>query len=594
MAAAGVLRGSRIAIAVPNGPDAAIAMLGLATNATCAPLDPAMSESEFSAAFEHLRIDAVVVPAMDGGAAQRAAERSGVLHVTAIGSIASTALDDDPNKASPIRSDQRSASAQMRMVPSTTADTDVAILMRTSGTTGTAKRVALTHGQICHSAHNIAAALQLTAEDRCLAVMPLFHVHGLMATLVASLYAGASVAFADDLQNVGLVDQLRAFQATWYTAVPTIHHMVLREVTSGTIGSLSRLRFVRSSSAPLAPSVASSLEAALGVPVIEAYGMTEAAHQITSQPISRLPRKPGSVGRAAGPDVAIMDASANLLSAHVRGEVVIRGPSVIAQYDVVPDGRNETRERAWFRTGDEGWLDEDGYLYLTGRLSEIINRGGDKISPREVEEALLEHPAVLECGAFAVGHPTLGEDVMAAVVLKPGATATIENLRESLSGRLSDARIPNRISIVGQLPKGRTGKLLRRQLSEAFATRPASMHVAPRNAVESEVAALYQHVLNVPNVGVHDNFFVLGGDSLRGAQLLSRLQARFRVALPLSVLFRHPTPAGIGSQLQQCMADDTLLPLLARVEAMSEDEARHALASGTPLPSGTLPQEKGG
>jgi acyl-CoA synthetase (AMP-forming)/AMP-acid ligase II/aryl carrier-like protein len=392
------------------------------------------------------------------------------------------------------------------------------------------------------SARNVAHALALTPRDRCLNVMPLFHIHGIVGALLASLAAGGSVVCTPGLVAGQFLVWLAAFRPTWYTAVPTLHQAVLAELAAAPAGAARGiLRLARSSSASLPPAVARDLESAIGAPVIEAYGMTEAAHQIASNPLPPRPRKPGSVGLPAGPEIAIMDTDGRILPPGRPGEIVIRGSNVMSGYRANAEANRTAFANGWFRTGDEGVLDADGYLSITGRLKEMINRGGEKIAPREVDEALLEHPAVGQAVAFAVAHPTLGEDVAAAVVLKPGARATGSELREHLFGRLVEQKIPSRVVVVDAIPKGPTGKVQRIGLAQRLTDQLGTERVAPRTEAERTVSEVFAEVLGVGEVCATDNFFALGGDSLRGGQVLARLRARLGVSLRPTQLFRSPT-----------------------------------------------------
>jgi acyl-CoA synthetase (AMP-forming)/AMP-acid ligase II len=327
--------------------------------------------------------------------------------------------------------------------------------------------VALTQANLCASAENVARSLALEPGDRCLNVMPLFHIHGLVAAVLASLAAGGSVFCTPGFHALRFFSWLEESGATWYTAVPTIHQAVLdRAPRNSEILERVHLRLVRSSSAALAPQVMARLEEAFRAPVIEAYGMTEAAHQMASNPLPPRVRKPGSVGVAAGPEVAIMDADGKLLETGETGEVVIRGTNVTAGYLANPSANAQAFTGGWLRTGDQGFLDEDGYLRLTGRLKELINRGGEKISPREVDEALLDHPAVAQAVTFALPDEKLGEEVAAAIVLREGAASTENELRDFARARLAPFKVPRRIVFVPEIPKGATGKLQRIGLAE--------------------------------------------------------------------------------------------------------------------------------
>jgi acyl-CoA synthetase (AMP-forming)/AMP-acid ligase II len=339
---------------------------------------------------------------------------------------------------------------------------DVALLLHTSGTTSRPKLVPLTQRNVCASAAHVGAALALTAEDCCLNIMPLFHIHGLIAAVLASLAAGGSVFCAPGFNAFRFFGWFAEARPSWITAVPTMHQAVLpyAERHRDTLAA-GRLRLLRSSSASLPPQVMLALEAAFGVPVIESYGMTEAAHQMASNRLPPGARFPGSVGVAAGPELAIMDAAGTLLPAGDEGEVVIRGPNVMAGYAANPDANAHAFAHGWFRTGDQGWLDADGYLRLSGRLKEIIVRGGEKVAPLEVDAVLMDHPSVAQCVTFAMPHEKLGEEVAAAVVLRDGFAGDERGLRDFAGERLAAFKVPRRIVFVAEIPKGATGKLQR-------------------------------------------------------------------------------------------------------------------------------------
>ena len=424
---------------------------------------------------------------------------------------------------------------------------DVALLLLTSGTTSRPKIVPQTHANICASAYSSIAALALRETDRCLNVVPLFHGHGLHNTLLASLAAGASIVCAPGCDVNSFFAWLSEFRPTWYSAVPTMHQAILAQATaSGERAADYRLRLVRSSSAPLPPQVFEELERTFATSVIEFYGMTETASApIACNPLPPRQRKPGSVGVTADLDVAIMDERGALLPDGQTGQVVVRGTSVMAGYDGDPMATQAAFAGDWFRTGDLGFFDEDRYLFLTGRVREIINRGGEKVTPQEVEEVLLQHPAVAEAIAFAVPHATLGEDVASAVVLRPHAAATAKDIRRFAHGRIADFKVPRHVLVVGEIPKGPTGKVQRIGLAGKLgiasqaAVRPA--FVAPRIPLEEALAGIWGEVLQLERIGVDDDFFALGGDSLLATRLLIRLQEVMHVEIKISPFFAAPT-----------------------------------------------------
>jgi acyl-CoA synthetase (AMP-forming)/AMP-acid ligase II len=297
--------------------------------------------------------------------------------------------------------------------------------------------------------------------------MPLFHIHGLIAGVLSSLGAGGSTYCSPGFNAMRFFGWVEEAAPSWYTAVPTMHQLILtRAARNSEAIAGNPLRFIRSSSSPLPPTVMAELEAVFDAPVIESYGMTEAAHQMTSNPLPPRARKPGTVGVAAGPDVAIMDEAGALLEGGATGEIVIRGPNVAAGYQSNAEANATAYTDGWFRTGDQGVIDPDGYLTITGRLKEIINRGGEKISPREVDEVLLAHPAVAQAVTFAMPHERLGEEVAAAVVLRDGEEASERDLRKFVGEHIADFKTPRQIVILDEIPKGATGKIQRIGLAE--------------------------------------------------------------------------------------------------------------------------------
>jgi len=316
------------------------------------------------------------------------------------------------------------------------------------------------------------ASLALTPDDRGLNVMPLFHIHGLIAAVSASLAAGAQISCAPGFNALRFFAQLDEVEPTWYTAVPTMHQAILsRAARNSHIIERIGLRFLRSSSASLPAPVMEELGVTFNAPVIEAYGMTEATHQMCCNPLPPGVQKPGSVGIAAGPEVQIADEVKNeLLDPTVIGEIVISGPNVTPGYEGNPKANKDNffvvAGKRWFRTGDQGAYDGAGYLHLTGRLKEIINRGGEKISPLEVDAVLLAHPEIAQVVCFAVPHSKLGEEIAAAAVLSEGSELSEKDVRTFAADRLADFKVPRYVVILDEIPKGATGKILRIGMAE--------------------------------------------------------------------------------------------------------------------------------
>ncbi|MCA3556059.1 acyl--CoA ligase [Aestuariivirga sp.] len=451
----GLIRNDKLAIVLPNGPDMAAAFVACACAVTAAPLNPAYREDEFHFYMDDLKAKALLVEEGSASPAIAAARRLGIPVLTASPRREAGAFTITGDAVSP-PSGQGYAEGG-----------DVALVLHTSGTTSRPKIVPLTHANLLASANNIRNTLQLTEADRCLNIMPLFHIHGLVAAILATLAAGASVFATPGFNALKFFGQMEEARPTWVTAVPTMHQAILaRAGRNADIIKANPLRFIRSSSASLPVPVFHALEETFGCPVIEAYAMTENAHQMASNRLPPGKRKPGFVGCAAGPEVAVMSADGRLLGAGEEGEVVTRGPNVTPGYENNPKANEAGFAFGWFHTGDQGCMDGDGYLKITGRLKEIINRGGEKVAPMEVDEVLMAHEAVAQAVTFAMPHDRLGEEVAAAVVLREGQSATERELQDFANGRLAAFKAPKKIVILDEIPKGATGKLQRIGLAQ--------------------------------------------------------------------------------------------------------------------------------
>ena len=446
---------------------------------------------------------------------------------------------------------------------------DTALLLHTSGTTAKPKLVPLTNANLAASARNIASTLALSPDDRCLNVMPLFHIHGLMAALLASLSAGASVVCSDGVYAAGFYSWLRQFRPTWYTAVPTMHQAILaRAREHADVIAEVPLRLVRSSSAALPEPVLAALEETFHAPVLEAYGMTEAAHQMASNPLPPGRRQPGSVGLSAGPDIAVMAADGRVLPPGETGEIVIKGENVTGGYEDNARANTEAFCDGWFRTGDQGWIDPDGYLRLTGRLKELINRGGEKISPREVDDVLLAHPAVRQAVCFAVAHVQLGEEIGAAVEVRPNASVTASELRSWAGERLPAFKVPRVIRFLDEIPKGPTGKLQRVGLAARLGIEPlddrrdGSEHVPARSTAEKAIAEVWAGIFPGQPIGVRTRFEALGGDSLLAVRMLAEVSERLGRDVPYLVFAEDGTIEALAAALESA-SGDAASPLVA-------------------------------
>ncbi len=452
LARLGVSGNDRVAIVMPNGAAMAIAFASCVPWCACAPLNPAYTADEFEFYLKDLAVSLLLVDAQADSPVVGVAAKLGIETVA----IDATKIDHQWNFGSGVATRQRRSLDE------------IALILHTSGTTSRPKMVPLTQRNLMASAQNIAVTLELSPSDHCLNIMPLFHIHGLMAPIMATLYSGASVQCAPGFDALRFFRWIDEASPTWYSAVPTMHQAILaRSKRNRDIIERNRLRFIRSSSASLPVQVLKGLEETFDTCVIEAYAMTEAAHQMCSNPLPPGKRKPGTVGPSAGPEVRISDPSKlSFLEDGQEGEIVIRGENVTGGYIDNPQANARDFNQGWFRTGDLGIKDADGYVKVTGRLKEIINRGGEKVAPLEVDEVLLDHPAVAQACVFAVPHENLGEEVGAIVVLAEGTSATAGELQHFARERLAFFKVPREIVFLDEIPKGPTGKVQRIGMAE--------------------------------------------------------------------------------------------------------------------------------
>lgn len=459
LAGAGVQPGRAVSIALANGLEFMVVFLAVArAGAIAAPLNPAYTADEFKFYMEDAEAQLAILPEGEH-AAREAAAQLGVPTMEA-------SLDDGGRTVLSRGGDVLTA---RRDAPAPSPD-DVALFLHTSGTTSRPKGVPLTHGNLAASIKNISDTYRLTPDDKAMVVMPLFHVHGLIGVSLSTLSTGGSLVIPPRFSASRFWGEQKDSGATWYSAVPTIHQILLARADDEGAPHES-FRLIRSCSSALAPAVFEQLEARFGAPVLEAYGMTEASHQMSSNLLPPGERMPGTVGKGTGVDIAIMDDDGNLLSAGEQAEVVIRGANVTHGYHNNPDANAEAFTNGWFRTGDQGFLDADGTLTLTGRIKELINRGGEKISPLEVDAALLGHPAVSEAVCFGVPHTMYGEAVQAAVVVS--ADTDEDAIRAYCGEHLAGFKVPDRVYIIDTMPRTATGKIQRRHIAAMFSEAPA-------------------------------------------------------------------------------------------------------------------------
>jgi acyl-CoA synthetase (AMP-forming)/AMP-acid ligase II len=541
----GISRDDRVVIVVDNGPEMAVAFMALASCVTAVPLNPAYRADEFKFYLSRLNASALVVKVEDESDVRQVARDLGLLIIDLVPHehAAAGMFELRDTSGGPIR---RPASQQRA---------DVALILHTSGTTSAPKIVPLTHENICAQARNNQVSLQLNATDTCLNIMPLFHSTGLVGVVLASLISGASVVCPPGFYAPQFFAWLQEFQPTWFTAVPSMHQaIVARARVNNQEKVVSTLRFIRSSSTALSQQLMSELEQLFAVPIIESYGMTECG-MIACNPLPPQQRKLRSAGVPTIIELKVTDQNGRDLGANAEGEIAVRGTCVVSEYEEDARVNQESFTNGWFKTGDQGLIDADGFIFITGRLKEIINRGGEKIAPLEVDQALLDHPLVAQAVTFPVKNELLGEEVAAAVVTNGDVSET--ELREFVFSRLAAFKVPRQILIVDEIPKGSFGKLQRSRLAELLQVRACDQdssaekreYVAPRTHDEMVLVDIWSRILGVDTVGIEDDFFRLGGDSILATQVVSHVRQIMGVELSPIAMFETPTITGLLRQL---------------------------------------------
>jgi len=507
--------GGRIGIVMSNGPDLTLTILAATYAGIAMPLNPAHSQSEFMDYFQRLNISCLIVDSAQSKAAAAAKE------------LSIRILRPTPNAG-------RSAN-KFEFSP---AHSDIALILMTSGSTGKPKLVPLSHQNLCVSAAQVAESVKLTESDICLSMWELFHIGGLVDLLLAPILSGGMIISTPGIQTDLFFQLVSQFQPTWFQAVPTTLHAILAETTQRQYSASDhRLRFIRSVAAKLPDELKSQIEEEFSVPVIQTFGMTEAGPLITSTHLPPVPSKPDSVGTSCGTDIRVLGPKLEPLSTGNEGEIAIRGDNVFAGYE---GDSEENRERfidGWFLTGDLGRLDQDGHLFLTGRAKQLINRGGEKINPLEVEGILKKHSAVRDAAAFSVEHRTLGEDIAAAVILESNQSHSESDLRAYVSNHLAAFKLPQRILFLNTFPMTSIGKLDRPELARiANQKAKPTAEATDASKMELELAKLWEREMNVESIDIDDNFFAAGGDSLMGLRLLTAVEKWHGAAIPEAMM----------------------------------------------------------
>lgn len=566
--ALGVGRGTRVMTSLPDAPLTACVLLALARTAICSPVNPDLRGAELAALIPELGADVLVAHGSCADEARKAAAATGL-----------PVLEVDWDGQGGLRWSGLPLAGAPALAVAARPD-DTALVLLTSGSSARPKRVPLTHRQLALSARRMAVSVALTAEDCCLNMMPMFHVGAVVDLLLAPLSVGGAVLRPEGMSVAAFFAALDTGRPTWFQGVPTLLHELAVQAARHSNKRRTSLRFIRAVSSPLPPDWLTEIERALSAPLIEIYGMTETAGIITSNPLPPAVRKLGSVGTRTEMEIMVRGSDGLAAKVMERGEIAVRGPGVMRGYEgreVEEGGAAAITEDGWLLTGDEGYFDADGYLFITGRIGDQINRGGEKISPREIDEVLAGHPSVRDAAAFAVPHPRLGQEVAAAIVLKPELGRRIDagELADHVGRHLAYFKVPKRFYLLAELPRGPGGKLRRRLLSDMVRDLPPLGHApqtgleAPRTEMERRVAAWWEAELRLAGMGRHGHFFEMGGDSMAAATVTAGVERALGVAIRPAALFDHPTVAAFAAYLEQA--------------AVAKPERESGLAQACPL-----------
>jgi oxalate---CoA ligase len=545
-------RGDVLACVIPTRPEMAVACLTLPVSATVTPLGPRLTFDVYVQLLSRLRPKALCLPSGIAHPARDAARHCGISEIDLAG--------DDEAPAGMYTLELNHAAPSFRAPAS--VQPDIAFIVATSGTSGRRKLVPWTHRVVTLSSRAQSKLLATTQSDVGCHMRPLHLGGGLRADLLCPLLAGSSVVCIEESRVEEFYSALEMYAPTWLSAGFTVLREVLAHAPKwpGSIAA-SRLRLIRAGSGALTDSEIQGLEQTFGAPVLVALTSTEAG-QITHQLLPPHPRRRGTVGTACAGynEVELFDQFGELCPPGSQGEVVVRGPLVFDGYVDDPKLTESSFFGAWYRTGDLAQRDEDGCFRLVGRIGDLINRGGETITPAEIDAAIESHPGVREAAAFGVPHRSLGEEVVAAVVRNSHTEVLASQIIEQVRVKMGPTRVPRRIYFVDALPRTENGKVRRSELTGLLRLDEAQSPLAsggstgsgaaPLSPMQAAVRGLWESVLQVPRIETEDDFFLLGGDSLSGARLLVSVKTLFGVDLPIECLFREAaTVAGMAAAI---------------------------------------------
>jgi acyl-CoA synthetase (AMP-forming)/AMP-acid ligase II/acyl carrier protein len=537
----GIKPDTRVAVILPQGPMMATVCLTMMSTAVCVPLNPAFTPAELEYYFESSGVDALIALESFSPAACKLAQSKGITLIRVVelneysGQFEFT-LDEPVTLTEPIFNNSKST----------------ALVLHTSGSTSRPKTVPLSEQNLLKSINNLVESLALDENDQCINMMPLFHIGALLDLILAPLSKGGSIILCPDMTNDSFIKAMEQYHPSWFQSVPTFFSSLTNDerVNQDWLSELSSIRFIRSVSSALPNRLFHELETLFDCPLIEIYGMTETSGVITSNPLPPGMRKQGSVGIPAGNKVKILNSNGKPVKTLEHGQVFVSGRNVMSGYENLP--ANHNFHQGWFATGDEGYLDQQGYLFLVGRIKDIINRGGEKISPLEIDRIAEQYPAVDQAAAFAFQHPSLGEEIAIALVIKKGQEFIDHDFFSFLTGQLADYKIPKKLYRVKKLPRTAGGKLKRHLLAESIdrlSSEPAVRKTAPENELEILLAHIWSELLKVKQVYREDNFFKLGGDSLKAVVFFTELENRIKKEIPVSLLYQFPDLSSLAKTL---------------------------------------------
>jgi oxalate---CoA ligase len=555
---AGVNSRDRVCMVAPNGVVMAITLLAVSSFATAVPLNPAYTAKEFESYFREMRVRWLLV--FEGHETQALdVARALQLGLIRVSPKSLSVLGDKPRDG------------QITSVGDIVASSDdICLILLTSGSTGRPKKVPLTHRNVLASTAHICQSLLLSSADKCLCMWEQFHVGGLVDLLLVPLASGGSVLCAGGFNAQRLLELVGKHDITWFQAVPTtLHELSVQARRSQRQVSSTRLRFIRSVAAALSPTLMEEIEGLFDVPVLQTFGMTEAGPLITTNRLPPGRRKAGSVGSPAGPNVKVVGPDGDELPPGVAGKIMIHGENVFSGYEDAPEANKDSFQDGWFYTGDNGYFDPDGFLFLTGRTKEMINRGGEKISPQEIDDVLQLHPKIAQAAAFSVKHQTLGEDVGVAVVLKSGQKLSAAEIRAHVAKHLVSFKIPQRINFLDKMPRDHVGRINRAALAAQAETNTG---LTKRENIERRIARIWAAELNLPFVAPDENFFEIGGDSLAGVRILLAIEAEFNHRLSPHVWASISTVTEMAAVLRRDLAADDSKPQVAAKRLSIPDE----------------------